>query len=143
MLAPAQLLPQVSRVLLQTEEAQPDKYLEAVAAALAAQMGAALLLVDGMLLASLASATFGKPPEAFLSAFSGGAGAAGPSRAANKLPIAWLALRDALFALDTPTGGGPGRCAGRGCMLGTAAAALLPPGAYKLSHGSLLRPGPP
>lgn len=39
-LAPAQLLPQVSRVLLQTEEPQPKKYLEAIAAALAGQMQA-------------------------------------------------------------------------------------------------------
>lgn len=39
-LAPAKLLPQVSRVLLQTEEREAGKMLEAVAGALAAQMNA-------------------------------------------------------------------------------------------------------
>lgn len=103
-LAPAALLPQVSRVLLQTEEAQASKYLEAVAAALASQMNASLLMVDGMLLASLASTTFEAPPEAFLAVFSGTAAAGASGRAALKLQLAWLALRDALFALERPTG---------------------------------------
>lgn len=106
-LAPAQLLPQVSRVLLQSEEAGAagGTYLEAVAGALASQMGADLLMVDALLLASLASATVGGPPEAYLSAFSGGGGGSGRSRgsAAQKLALAWLALRGALFALERPT----------------------------------------
>jgi hypothetical protein len=39
-LSPAQLLPQVGRVLLMAEEAQAGRYLEAVAAALASEMNA-------------------------------------------------------------------------------------------------------
>lgn len=103
-LAPASLLPQVSRALLQTEEAKPGKMLEAVAAALASGMEARLLLVDAMLLASLAAATFGSPPEAYLSAFGGASGPL-PSRTAARLELAWLALRGALFELQRPTGG--------------------------------------
>lgn len=105
-LAPAQLLPQVSRVLLQTEEPQAKRYLEAIAAALAGQMQASLLFVDAMLLASLAGATFGAPPEAYLGAFSGRRGGTGGlGHAAPKLQFAWLALREMLFAMERPTGG--------------------------------------
>jgi hypothetical protein len=42
-LAPSQLLPQVSRVLLTTQEPHADKFLEAVAASLAGQMHAGWL----------------------------------------------------------------------------------------------------
>lgn len=171
-LAPAQLLPQVSRVLLQTEEPQAGRFLEAVAAALASQMSAGagprgaeqgrpgsaaaaegsataacrarggrvphmrsprlpwcmhrghacipaapehalrrpaagLLLVDGMLLATLAGTTFGRPPEAYLAAFSGaGAAASSPltARDAARLRLAWRALREVLYDLERPTG---------------------------------------
>lgn len=104
-LAPAQLLPQVSRVLLQTEEPQAKKYLEAIATALAGQIQASLLFVDAMLLASLAGTTFGTPPEAYLGAFSGTRGGTGGlGRAAPKLQFAWLALREVLFAMEHPTG---------------------------------------
>ena len=109
-LAPAQLLPPVSRVLLQTEEARAGKYLEAVAAALASQIGAGLLLVDAMLLATIASATFGRPPETYLSQFGGGGsssggggGRAAEKAAAARLALAWRALRDALHARQRPT----------------------------------------
>ncbi|KAL4425684.1 hypothetical protein ABPG75_009700 [Micractinium tetrahymenae] len=102
-LAPAQLLPQVSRVLLQTEEAQGGRMLEAVAGALAAQMHAGLLLVDAMLLATLASDALGKPPEAFMGGFSGAAGAAAAARAAPALRLAWRALQGALLQLERPT----------------------------------------
>lgn len=102
-LAPAQLLPQVSRVLLQTEEAQGGKMLEAVAGALAAQMNAGLLLVDALLLATLASDALGQPPEAYMGGFSGAAGATAPARAAPALQLAWRALRGALLQLERPT----------------------------------------
>ena len=102
-LAPAALLPQVSRALLQTEEPKPGRMLEAVAAALAGGMEAGLLLVDAMLLASLASATFGSSPESYLAAFTSAAPL--PSRTAARLEMAWLALRGALFQLQRPTGG--------------------------------------
>lgn len=81
------------------------QYLEAVAAALASQMGAGLLAVDAMLLASLASSMFAAPPEAYLAAFSGtGGGSGGGGKAAKKLALAWLALREGLFSLERPTG---------------------------------------
>ncbi|KAL4437954.1 hypothetical protein ABPG77_004175 [Micractinium sp. CCAP 211/92] len=102
-LAPAQLLPQVGRVLLQTEEAQGGRMLEAVAGALAAQMNAGLLLVDALLLATLASNALGKPPEAFMGGFSGAAGAAAAARAAPALQLAWRALHGALLQLERPT----------------------------------------
>lgn len=46
-LAPAQLLPQVGRVLLTTEEAQAGHFLEAVAAALASEMNAGGRMLRG------------------------------------------------------------------------------------------------
>ncbi|PSC75359.1 ATPase family AAA domain-containing 1 [Micractinium conductrix] len=104
-LAPVALLPPVSRVLLQTEEPPPaaKRFLESVAGALAAQMGAGLLCVDTLLLASLAGGVLGRSPEALMPAFNGGGGSSGAAAAASKLELAWLALRGALFSLEQPT----------------------------------------
>lgn len=66
--------------------------------------GSGLLLVDALLLATLASNALGKPPEAFMGGFSGAAGAAAAARAAPALQLAWRALHGALLQLERPTG---------------------------------------
>lgn len=68
-----------------------------------------LLLVDALLLATLASDALGQPPEAYMGGFSGAAGATAPARAAPALQLAWRALRGALLQLERPTGEA-GRC---------------------------------
>ena len=74
-----------------------------------------MLLVDGLLLATLASQTFGAPPEAYLAAFSGTGSASATSRLAAKLGLAWEALREALFSLERPTGEPPAAGCCQGC----------------------------
>jgi hypothetical protein len=75
LLAPSQLLPVVSRVLLQTEEVQANKYLEAVAAALGAQMNAGqdpawagLVTCTGMAVAAGGSCSWGAARTAAVAA---------------------------------------------------------------------------
>jgi hypothetical protein len=79
---------------------------------------AGLVRVDALLLATLAADTFGRSPEAYLAAFGGGgcgtrASAAAAPAHPSRLRLAWRALREALFELERPTGGGPGGKAGR------------------------------
>eukprot|EP00887_Chlorella_sp_A99_P000837 scaffold5.g837.t1 len=98
-LAPAVLLPPVSRVLLTSEERHSGKLLEA--------MVGRLLVVDQMLIASLAGLAFSRPPETFLPALGGGGGSGGRGSGAGslqtKLEVAWEALDDAVSQLEQPT----------------------------------------
>ena len=117
-LPPTQLLPNVSHVLLQTEERRGGKYLENIAAALASQMRGTFLPVDAMLLASLLSEALGSYPETYINMLRGGngsstfssGGAFGNSRGRNgksqrsesRIKLAWEALAEALSTRQAP-----------------------------------------
>ncbi|GAB4821855.1 hypothetical protein N2152v2_008901 [Parachlorella kessleri] len=124
-LPPSQLLPCVSRVLLQTEEKDSGRYLEAVACALATSMHATLLPVDSALISRLAAVPFSAPPNALshktmLSLDSssgleelehttssgvggGGGGASLKSVSRTRLQLSWEALRRSVYARRAPT----------------------------------------
>ena len=105
-LPPAQLLPAVSHVLLQTEDRRGGKYLEAVAAALASQLSAPMLPVDAILLASLLAECLGGSPEAHLEVIRSGClspGSSGGGRAEQRVRLAWEALQLCLPTLGGPT----------------------------------------
>jgi hypothetical protein len=103
-LPPTQLLPSVSHVLLQAEQRGGGRYLEAVAAALAGQMRAALLPVDAALLAALLAQGLGGSLEGHLGTLAACCSAAGAgARAQGRARFAWEALREALRRRRGPT----------------------------------------
>lgn len=72
-------------------------------------MNAALLVVDAMLLASLAALTLSQPPEGYLARFSGRGGSGGRgggsgSSLCTKLEVAWEALDEAVARQKQPIG---------------------------------------
>lgn len=101
----------MSHVLLQSEDRRGGKHIEAVAAALASQMGAKFLPVDPMLLALLLAEGLGGGPERYINLVRGGtgsstarsSGAGGSARSESKIRFAWQALRQGLSAGGTPT----------------------------------------